>query len=145
MNRCYNNRGVLGKIFRISQNINLIKHFCLMQLKAKMTSNQPTIKRHSLSGNTILNKTKRNITKMVIYTSCIYLVGNLINPFVYFLIVVFGFKFEGYLIVVTLIGNTLQFGSYGLNMFVCYFFNNKYKTVLKQVVLKKVKQKLLGC
>jgi len=81
-----------------------------------------------------LTQNKRNVTKMVIYTSLIYLMGNLINPFVYFFIVVFGAKFEGYVVVVTLIGNTLQFGSYGLNMFVFYAFNNKYKTVLKQVI-----------
>ena len=102
-----------------------------------MTSNQPIIKRQSLSGNTILNRTKQNITKMVFYTSIVFLVGNVLGPIVYFLVFVFGFKLENSLLVISLLSNTLQFGSYGLNMFVCYSFNNKYRSRVRKFIFGK--------
>ncbi len=79
---------------------------------------------------------------MVIYTSMVFLLGNFLGPIVYFCLVVFGVGFHSSsLVIFSLISNTLQFGSYGLNMFVCYSFNNKYRLILRKI-FKRIKQKM---
>ena len=83
--------------------------------------------------NLRLIETKRNVTKMVIYTSIIFLLGNLFNPIVYICLLVFSLNLKNYFEIISLVSNTLQFGSYGLNMFVCFAFNRKYRLVLKKM------------
>ena len=97
-------------------------------------SNQQTQSTNSQSETNALNETKRNVTKMVIYTSLVFLIGNILGPCVYFFVFVFGLKLENYLLVISLLSNTLLFGSYGLNMFVCYSFNNKFRLELRKFI-----------
>ena len=84
--------------------------------------------------NIRLVKIKRNVTKMVIYTSIIFLLGNLLTPIIYTGLVVFKLEIEKHVVIqiLALVSNTLQSASYGFNMFVCYAFNQKYRLVLKK-------------
>ena len=82
-------------------------------------------------------KTKRNVTKMIIFTSLIFLIGNAIIPFVVMCILLFDLNLKGYLLGFSLFSNTLLFFSYGLNMFVCYSFNNKYRREMKKFIWNK--------
>ena len=78
--------------------------------------------------------TKQNVTKMVFYTSIVFLVGNIMGPAVYFLVFVFGLKLKNSLLIISLLSNTLQFSSNDLNMFVFYSFNKKYRSRARKII-----------
>ncbi len=103
---------------------------------AILKSTQRT-KQSSFQDNTRLIQSKRNVTKMVVFTSLIFLIGNILVPILYFIFYVLNLKLESYALAITLLSNTLQFGSYGLNAFVFYSFNNKYRLVFRRIFLRK--------
>ena len=98
---------------------------------------QQCLNRNNNNNINQIRKTKRNVTKMVIYTSVIFLLGNTLVPVVVLASVAFNLKTEGYLFGVSLFSNTLKFVSYGFNMFVCYYFNNKFRCQMRKMILRK--------
>ena len=101
-------------------------------------------KQSSFPDNTRLIQSKRNVTKMVVFTSLIFLIGNILVPILYFIFYVLNLKLESYALAITLLSNTLQFGSYGLNAFVFYSFNNKYRLVFRRMFLRKNCENIYG-
>ena len=84
---------------------------------------------------------KKNVTKMIVLTSLIFLLGNVLNPVIYFCVFVFNVKLENTLLAISLISNTLLFGSYGVDIFIYYSFNNKYRSVFKELIVKRLFKK----
>lgn len=83
-------------------------------------------------------KAKRNMVKMIIFTSLFFTVGNLPHGISFFIRFYFGagFKFETILV---LFANTMLFASHGFNVFLYYFFDIKYKKTFKSAFQIKIK------
>ena len=123
----------MGRLNNISLNfkIKVDKETAFVEVpkEVKVFKNKP------YSGMAIA-KSKRNVTKMVVFTSLIFLFAYCIAPFISS-VLVFKFNNKGNLLLVSLIANILQFGSFGFNMFVCYAFNNKYRSIFRKIILRK--------
>ena len=84
-------------------------------------------------------ETKRNVTKMVILTSLIFLLANILNPITFFYRQFFSLMSEN---VLSLISNTLLFGSHGVNIFVYYNYNTNYRRAFKNLLTRRQRLEL---
>lgn len=82
---------------------------------------------------------KKNITKMVIITSLIFLGGNILNPITFFHGTIFNMLRGKTFVILSLISNTLLFASYGVNIFVFYAYNTNYRVAFRKLIKKKFK------
>ena len=103
-------------------------------IQTKGTNHQNT---ESAKASENTNETKKNVTKMVIITSLIFLVGNILNPIAYIHRAFFSLKSEKTFVILSLISNTLLFSSYGVNIFVYYSYNTNYRVTFKKLICKR--------
>ena len=77
------------------------------------------------------NSESYNVSKMVIFICLNYTIGNLLNPFLYYFKYFFEFH-DQVITILSLISNSLLFGSLGLNFFIYYTFNLNFRNVFRQ-------------
>ena len=83
-------------------------------------------------------KESKNVSQMVILTCFIFVIGNSLNPLLFFAKIILHFS-EDLLAVLSLVSNTLLFSSVGVNIFVYYSFNCNYRMIVKTEFLNKTR------
>ena len=78
-------------------------------------------------------KASRNITYMVSCIGVLFFIGNAPNSIGFCLLQVQSIKTSTFISVYTLLANIMLFTSQGLDIFIYYKFNKKYKTIMMQL------------
>lgn len=86
--------------------------------------------RSSGKGNENDLRAKKNMTRMVIWMSIFFFIGNLLNSLSFYILEFTqnSFVFITYYV---LVSNSLLFTSHGINIFFYYFFNKNYRNIFK--------------
>jgi hypothetical protein len=97
------------------------------RLKREATTSQ-TFKRKTNENE---QRAKKNMTRMVIWMSIFFLIGNLLNTVSFYVLEIAqnSVKFITWFV---LISNSLLFTSHGINIIFYYFFNNNYRNIFKK-------------
>jgi hypothetical protein len=86
--------------------------------------------RTSGKGNDNDLRAKKNMTRMVIWMSIFFFIGNLLNSLSFYIL---EFTQNSFIFITyyVLISNSLLFTSHGINIFFYYFFNKNYRNIFK--------------
>jgi len=82
-------------------------------------------------------KASRNITYMVISIGILFFIGNAPNSIGFCLLQVQSIKTSMFIKVYAVLANIMLFTSQGLDIFIYYKFNKKYKSIIKKFLSSK--------
>lgn len=82
-------------------------------------------------------KASRNITYMVISIGILFFIGNAPNSIGFCLLQVRALKNSTFIKIYAVLANIMLFTSQGLDIFIYYKFNKKYKSIMKQMFSSK--------
>lgn len=104
------------------------------------TVNMPMVKSksdkvHKNKQSNAEDKASRNLTRMVIISAFLYIIGNVPNSIGYILLQYIPIKSD-VIQLTNIIANASLFSTQGMDIFVYYFFNKKYNAILRNLMGK---------